>query len=444
MSRRPRKKRMPPPVSDVTIESLGHDGRGVTHLDGKAVFIDGALPGEVVSFEYLTTRKKFDEGRVLEVQQASPDRVEPGCQHFGLCGGCTLQHMDATAQIQAKQQVLLDNLKHIGNVVPEAVLDPLTGPVWGYRTKARLGAKFVIKKDRLLVGFREKRNPYVADLSRCEVLHPSVGERFQELIEVIGALEAKARIPQVEVSVSEGTTALVFRHLDPLCESDLDTLKQFAIDQDIHVYLQPGGPDTIFPFWPEQSILSYHLPEQGIEIRFQPTDFTQVNTDINQQMVRRVLEMLELDQQDRVLDLFCGLGNFTLPMAQQARTVTGVEGDAGLVSRARENAVLNNIENVSFHAADLAVDAPDVAWAGGNYNKVLLDPPRCGAAEVMNTLGNIRPQLIVYVSCHPGSLARDAGTLVNEMGYKLRSAGVMDMFPHTSHVESIALFSQCD
>jgi 23S rRNA (uracil1939-C5)-methyltransferase len=442
MSRRPRKKRLPPPVSDVSIESLGHDGRGVTHLDGKAVFIDGALPGEVVSFEYLSTRKKFDEGRVLEVRQASPDRVEPGCQHFGLCGGCTLQHMDATAQILAKQQVLLDNLKHIGNVEPQAVLTPLTGPVWGYRTKARLGAKFVIKKDRLLVGFREKRNPYVADLSRCEVLHPSVGERFQELIEVIAALEAKARIPQIEVSVSEGTTALVFRHLDPLCESDLDTLKQFAIDQDIHVYLQPGGPDTIFPLWPEQYILSYHLPEQGIEIRFQPTDFTQVNTDINQQMVKRVLEMLALDQQDRVLDLFCGLGNFTLPMAQQARTVTGVEGDAGLVSRARENAVLNNIENVTFHAADLATDAPDVAWAGGNYNKVLLDPPRCGAAEVMNTLGNIRPQQIVYVSCHPGSLARDAGTLVNEMGYTLRSAGVMDMFPHTAHVESIALFSQ--
>ena len=440
MSRRTRKKRMPAPVSGITIESLGHDGRGVTHIDGKAVFIDGALPGEVVSFEYLTTRKKFDEGRVLEVQQASPDRVEPKCQHFGLCGGCSLQHMDATAQILAKQQVLLDNLKHIGNVVPETVLNPLTGPVWGYRTKARLGAKFVIKKDRLLVGFREKRNPYVADLSRCEVLHPSVGEHFQELIELIGSLEAKARIPQVEVSVSEDTTALVFRHLDPLSESDLDTLKQFAIDQDIHVYLQPGGPDTIFPLWPEQSILSYHLPEQGIEIRFQPTDFTQVNTDINQQMVRRVLEMLALDQQDRVLDLFCGLGNFTLPMAQLAGTVTGVEGDAGLVARARDNAVLNNIGNVTFHAADLAADAPDVAWAGGNYNKVLLDPPRCGAAEVMNTLGNIRPQQIVYVSCHPGSLARDAGTLVNEMGYQLRAAGVMDMFPHTAHVESIALF----
>ena len=257
---------------------------------------------------------------------------------------------------------------------------------------------------------------------------------------MIGALEAKARIPQVEVSVSEDITALVFRHLDPLCGSDLEVMKQFAIDQDIHVYLQPGGPDTIHPFWPEQSILSYHLPEQGIEIRFRPTDFTQVNVDINRQMVAQVLEMLGLEQQDRVLDLFCGLGNFTLPMARLAGTVTGVEGEAGLVSRARDNAVLNKIENVTFHAADLAVDAPDVVWAGGNYNKVLLDPPRCGAAEVMNALGNIRPQRIVYVSCHPGSLARDAGTLVNEMGYKLRAAGVMDMFPHTAHVESIALF----
>jgi 23S rRNA (uracil1939-C5)-methyltransferase len=440
MGRRTRKQRMPAPVSGVSIESLGHDGRGVTHLDGKAVFIDGALPGEVVSFEYLSTRKKFDEGRVLEVLQASPDRVEPGCPHFGLCGGCSLQHMEADAQIMAKQQVLLDNLKHIGRVVPETVLAPLTGPVWGYRTKARLGAKYVIKKGRLLVGFREKRNPYVADLSRCEVLHPSVGERFQELAELIGALEAKARIPQIEVSVSEDITALVFRHLDPLCESDLEVLKQFAIDQDIHVYLQPGGPDTIYPFWPEQSTLSYHLPEQGIEIRFRPTDFTQVNVDINRQMVARVLEMLALEQQDRVLDLFCGLGNFTLPMARLAGTVTGVEGEAGLVSRARDNAVLNRIENVTFHAADLAADVPDAAWAGGNYNKVLLDPPRCGAAEVMNALGNIRPQRIVYVSCHPGSLARDAGALVNEMGYKLRAAGVMDMFPHTAHVESIALF----
>ncbi len=440
MSRRPRKKRLPEPVAQISIESLGHDGRGVTHLDGKAVFIDGALPGEVVSFEYLASRKKYDEGRVLEVLQASPDRVEPRCPHFGLCGGCSLQHLEANAQILAKQQVLLDNLGRIGKVEPEAVLEPLTGPVWGYRTKARLGAKYVIRKGRLLVGFREKRMPYVADLSRCEVLHPSVGERFRELAELIGRLEAKATIPQVEVSVSEAITALVFRHLEPLCESDLAAFRQFSIDQDIHVYLQPGGPDTIRLLWPEQSTLSYHLSGQAIEIRFRPTDFTQVNVDINQQMVTRVLEMLKLDSQDRVLDLFCGLGNFTLPMARLAGSVVGVEGAAELVSRARDNAALNRIENVSFHAADLAKDSPDAAWAGGEYDKVLLDPPRSGAAEVMSALGRIRPRQIVYVSCHPGSLARDAGTLVNDMGYRLRSAGVMDMFPHTAHVESIALF----
>ena len=442
MSRRPRKKRLPEPVAQINIESLGHDGRGVTHLDGKAVFIDGALPGELVSFEYLASRKKFDEGRVLDVLQASPDRVEPKCPHFGLCGGCSLQHMDAAAQILAKQQVLLDNLKHIGKVEAEAVLEPLTGPVWGYRTKARLGAKYVIKKGRLLVGFREKRQPYVADLSRCEVLHPSVGERFPELIELIGSLQGKARIPQVEVSVSEGITALIFRHLDPLCASDIELFRQFAIDQDIHVYLQPGGPDTIHLLWPEQSILAYHLPDQDIEIRYGPTDFTQVNTAINQQMVTRVLDMFALKPQDRVLDLFCGLGNFTLPMARLAGSVTGVEGAAELVGRARDNAILNKIENVKYFVADLAADNPEAVWAGGDYNKVLLDPPRSGAAEVMPVLGNIGPRQIVYVSCHPGSLARDAGTLVNELSYQLRSVGVMDMFPHTSHVESIALFER--
>jgi 23S rRNA (uracil1939-C5)-methyltransferase len=440
VSRRPRKKRLPEPVAQVSVESLAHDGRGVTHLDGKAVFIEGALPGEVVSFEYLSSRKKFDEGRVLEVHQASVDRVEPKCPHFGLCGGCSLQHMDAKAQILAKQQVLLDNLGRLGKVTPEEVLVPLTGPVWGYRSKARLGARYVIKKGRLLVGFRERHKPYVADLSRCEVLHPSVGERIRELAALIGALEAKAGIPQVEVSVSEGVTALVFRHLEPLCAPDLEAFRQFAVEQDIHVYLQPGGPGSIHLLWPEQSSLSYHLSEQAVEIRFRPTDFTQVNMAINQQMVTRVLEMLALQPQDSVLDLFCGLGNFTLPMARLAGTVTGVEGDAGLVSRARDNAVLNRIENAHFYTADLAADGADAAWAGGSYDKVLLDPPRCGAAGMMNTLGNIQARQIVYVSCHPGSLARDAGILVNELGYRLRSAGVMDMFPHTAHVESIALF----
>ena len=441
MSKRSRRRPLPAPLTGVTIESLAHDGRGVAHLDGKAVFIDGALPGEVVSFEYTTSRRKFDEGRVTAVQTASADRVEPRCAHFGVCGGCSLQHLDPAAQIQAKQQTLLDNLRHIGKVAPESVLPPMTGPVWGYRTKARLGVKDVVKKGRVLVGFREKRSPYVADLSRCEVLHPAVGDRLGELSALVEQLEARARIPQIEVAVAaDDTSALVFRHLDPLTPHDRDVLRQYAIDQDVHVYLQPGGPDTVQVLWPEKSVLSYTLGSESVVIEFQPTDFTQVNTAINEQMVARVLEMMSLGETDTLLDLFCGLGNFTLPLARHAGKVTGVEGDAGLVSRARDNAALNGLDNTAFHVANLAETNTDAAWAGSGYNKVLLDPPRSGAAEVMPLLGNIHPQRIVYVSCHPGSLARDAGTLVNELGYRLLSAGVMDMFPHTAHVESIALF----
>ena len=440
MSKRSRRRPLPAPVTGVTIESLAHDGRGVTHIDGKAVFIDGALPGEVVSFEYTTSRRKFDEGRVTAVQTASPDRVEPRCAHFGVCGGCSLQHLDSAAQIQAKQQTLLDNLRHIGKVEPESLLPPLTGPAWGYRTKGRLGVKDVVKKGRVLVGFREKRSPYVADLARCEVLHPAVGDRLEGLSGLIEQLEVRARIPQIEVAVASETTALVFRHLDPLTPHDHDVLKRYAMDQGVHVYLQPAGPDTVQVLWPEKSVLSYTLASESVVIEFQPTDFTQVNTAINEQMVARVLEMMSLGETDTVLDLFCGLGNFTLPLARHAGQVTGVEGDAGLVSRARDNAALNGLDNTAFHVANLAVTNTGAAWAGSGYNKVLLDPPRSGAAEVMPLLGNIHPQRIVYVSCHPGSLARDAGTLVNELGYRLLSAGVMDMFPHTAHVESIALF----
>jgi 23S rRNA (uracil1939-C5)-methyltransferase len=442
MSRRQRRNRLPEPVADVMIESLAHDGRGVAHLDGKAIFIEGALPGERVGIEYLATHRKFDEARATVIQLASPDRVTPRCPHFGVCGGCSLQHLEAGAQIRAKQQVLLDNLKHIGGVAPETLLAPLTGPVWGYRGKARLGVKDVIKKGRVLVGFRERHGGYIADLSRCEVLHPSVGERLGELSGLISSLDARARIPQIEVAVSEAVTALVFRHLDPLGDADILRLREFAQASGMHVYLQGGGPDSVTPLEPADSVLSYHLPEQQVELRFLPHDFTQVNPVINRQMIARVLQMLEPDEHDRVLDLFCGLGNFTLPLARLAGSVTGVEGESGLVSRARDNAVCNGLQNADFHVADLATDQRDSNWAGGNYNKVLLDPPRSGAAEVIDTLGNIAPERIVYVSCHPGSLARDAGRLVHDKGYRLLAAGVMDMFPHTAHVESIALFAR--
>ena len=440
MSKRARRQRLPGPVDEVTIESLSHDGRGVAHVEGKTVFIEGALPAEQVGFEYLATHRTFDEGRVTTIERASAERVVPRCLHFGVCGGCSLQHMEAGAQIRAKQQVLLDNLQRIGGVVPEDVLPPLTGPVWGYRSKARLGVKYVSRKGRVLVGFRERHAPYVAELSRCEVLHPSVGAHLDQLAGVVGELDARARIPQIEVAVCDSATALVFRHLDPLSQGDRARLRLFAEQSRVLVYLQPAGPDSVEALVPGDPVLSYTIPEQGIELRFRPTDFTQVNSDINRRMIARVLDMLALEHSDSVLDLFCGLGNFTLPMARLAGSVTGVEGEAGLVGRARDNARLNGIDNVTFHAADLAEDQRDAAWAGGGYSKVLLDPPRSGAAGVMDVLGNIHPRRLVYVSCHPGSLARDAGTLAHVHGYRLRAAGVMDMFPHTSHVESIALF----
>jgi 23S rRNA (uracil1939-C5)-methyltransferase len=440
MSKRNRRKRLPEPCKRITVESLSHDGRGVAHIDGKAVFIDGALPGEVVGFKYLTTRRKFDEGRVSIIHHPSPDRVEPPCAHFGLCGGCSLQHMDPAAQVRAKQAVLLDNLGRIGNVIPGQVLPPLTGPVTGYRTRARLGVRHVIKKGRVLVGFREKRSAYLADLSRCAVLHPSVGDRLAELAGLLEGLDAKARIPQIEVAVGDDVTALVFRHLEPLNEFDQDKLRCYAIDSGIHVYLQAAGPDSVELLWPESSRLLYRLEDERVEVLFRPTDFTQVNPGINRQMVARVLQLLQTSPQDRVLDLFCGLGNFTLPLARRVTSVTGVEGDAGLVRRARENALHNRIGSAEFHVADLEQDNTLANWARQPCDKVLLDPPRSGAAGMVDLMGRMRPVRIVYVSCHPGSLARDAGRLVNEFGYELTATGVMDMFPHTAHVESIAVF----
>ncbi len=440
MSKRRRKPKLPNYPVRANIESLSHDGRGVTHIEGKAVFIDGALPGEEISFFYTGKSRKHDEGRVCEIFTASPERIEPGCAHFQICGGCSLQHQAADGQILGKQQILLDNLERIGKVTPKRVLDPLTGPIWGYRNKARLGVKYVRKKGRVLVGFREKRAPYLADIRRCEVLHPSVGERLEELAELIQGMQARERIAQIEVAVGDKITALVFRNLDPLSDADTEILRHYAESTGLHIYLQPKGPDSVHLLSPGTSQLTYQLPDYALEVQFLPMDFTQVNTVINQAMIAQALTLLEVDESHDVLELFCGLGNFTLPIARQAKRVTGIEGEASLVQRAGDNARNNGIENTAYHVADLSEDPAQQPWMQQTYDRILLDPPRSGAEEMVKHLGASGAERIIYVSCHPGSLARDAGVLVNELGYTLEAAGVMDMFPHTAHVESMALF----
>jgi 23S rRNA (uracil1939-C5)-methyltransferase len=442
MAKRHRRKELPKDPVRVTINGISHDGRGVARVDEKTVFVEGALLGEEVSFIYAEKKKTYDVGVVQEIHTASPLRVEPRCAVFGLCGGCALQHMDANAQILAKQQVLLDNLERIGKVSPKEVLSPLTGPHWGYRRKARMGVKDVEAKGRVLIGFREKRSPYIVNMLRCEVLHPSVGEHLEELSALIGSLVASNRIPQIEVAVDDTQTALVFRNLDPLCDEDKAKLIAHAKQHNLCFFLQSGGPDSVEPLWPEQIQLSYELPDFDVRFNFTPVGFTQVNTDINRKMVTYAIELLEVKEDERVLDLFCGIGNFTLPLARRAKEVVGVEGLDILVRRAKENAELNNITNVEFHVADLAKEVESLPWWSQGFDKVLLDPSRDGAMEAIPHIAKLGVKRIVYVSCNPSTLARDAGLLVNEYGYTLEKAGAMDMFPHTAHMESIALFTK--
>jgi 23S rRNA (uracil1939-C5)-methyltransferase len=443
MSRRPRNQKnttMQPLTAHV--ESLTHDARGVARLDGKVVFIDGALPDEDVLFTYRTQRKSFDEGTLMQLIHPSSARVKPNCVHFGLCGGCSLQHMDGEAQLAAKQKIMLDTLQHLGSVQPESVLPPLNGLQWGYRRKARLGVKYVTKKETILVGFREKRSGLLADLSRCEVLHPSVGNLLVELRALVGALAAYQQIPQIEVAVGDAGAALVFRHLVELNDADRELLRAFGQQHNTQVYLQAGGPDTVTLLWPDIASLSYRLPDYNIELFFSPNDFIQVNADINRKLVDHAITLLDPLPHERVLDLFCGLGNFTLPLARRAAHVVGVEGDAQLVQRARDNAQHNQITNTDFHAADLNQALGCAVWAQPGFDKILLDPPRTGALEIIRQLAQFNATRIVYVSCNPATLARDAHELVVSQGYRLLSAGVMDMFPHTTHVESIALFEK--
>jgi len=442
MARRNRRRqRLPQDPVEALIETLSHDARGIARIDGKTVFVDGALAGETVKFLYTKKHSKFDEAKTIEVvANPSSDRVKAKCQHFGVCGGCSLMHMSPEAQLTAKQKTLEEHLTHFGELAPEKWLEPLRGPLWGYRRKARLGVKHVPKKERVLVGFREKGTPYLAVLEQCEVLDQRVGARLAELGEMIAKLDAHNRIAQIEVAMDDDHVALIFRNLDPLSEQDTQALIAYGQDNDLWIYLQSGGPDTVTAIWPESPQLSY-APEAGLQLDFEPNDFTQVNAGINLKMIERTMELLEISSDDRILDLFCGLGNFTLPLAKRATEVVGVEGDESLVRHAKENANKNSLENATFEQADLTqTELKDYPWAKAGFNKILLDPPRSGAFEVLHQLAALGAERLVYVSCNPATLARDAGELVNKHGYTLVSTGVMDMFPHTTHVESIALF----
>ena len=444
---RRRKKRLPEEPVEVEITAMSSEGRGIAHVDERTVFIDQALPGERVLFKYTRLTSKIAEGCTVEVLQASDLRVEPKCEAFKMCGGCSLQHMSSAAQIDLKQSMLLDQLKH-NDVIPEEILPPLLGPEYGYRTKARLGVRYVHKKEKVLVGFRERNSSFITETSRCEVLHASVGEIIEDLARCINQMEAKRSIAQIEVAVGDNQTVLVFRHLEELSAEDRKILTDFCETRSLVCYLQAGKPDDLELLTPQQAeTLHYFLPTddesstKDLKIEFQPSDFTQVNPEINKRMVLNAMDYLDLKPTDKVLDLFSGLGNFSLAMAKHCQQVTAVEGSLVMVKKARDNALLNDISNVEFIYADLYGDEVlSAPWLKQKYDKILLDPPRSGAAEILPALKKMQATKIVYVSCHPATLARDAAVLVHELGYKLKMAGIMNMFPHTGHVESIAVF----
>ena len=440
MSRRGRRKRLPEPQL-VRIDSMSHEGRGIARVNGKTVFVFGALAGETVRIQVLKTTRKFDQATTLEVIEPSTKRITPGCEAFQLCGGCSLQHVGSEDQVALKQQVLLDMMAHaeinIGDLLP-----PLRATAWGYRKKARLGVKYVQKKGRVLVGFRERNTPFIADMQRCEVLLPELGHELDMLSELIGDLDARAQIPQIEVAADDDHIQLVFRHLQDLSEHDLNRLTEFARSQNFYVQLQAGGPDSVRNLYPERQALYLDpLGDGKIRIAFNALDFVQVNSEINRQMVAQALRLLDLQLNDSVLDLFCGLGNFTLPMAKSCRHVSGIEGDRAMVDRARESALANNITNTDYHVADLSQPDPDLVWMKRQYDKILLDPPRSGALEVAQLAGRFNASRIVYVSCQPSSLVRDAA-IICAQGYRMTHLGIMDMFPQTAHVESMAVFDR--
>jgi 23S rRNA (uracil1939-C5)-methyltransferase len=431
-------------MQPVVIESLDQEGRGVTHCDGKAIFIDGALPGESVEFSAYRRKRNFELASVGRRFKESALRSAPRCPFFGKCGGCSLQHLDARAQVAAKQRVLEDDLWHIGRVVPDLILPAIHGPAWGYRHRARLSVRHVAKKGGMLVGFHERRSSYVTDMTSCEVMPRHVSALLEPLRATLGRLSIRERIPQVEVAVGEAATILVLRILQPLTAEDGALLKAFADRHAVRFYLQPKGPDSAQPLAPDaETELYYTLPEFDLKLRFAPTDFTQVNHAINRVLVRRALSLLDPQPGERVADLFCGIGNFALAIARRGAHVVGVEGSAELVRRAAANATANGLTGaVAFHALNLFEADHATLAALGPLDRMLIDPPREGAIAVVKALAEDAPARIVYISCNPATLARDAAVLVHTGGYALSAAGVINMFPHTSHVESIAVFDR--
>ncbi len=441
----------------LSVESLDLEGQGVAHnAEGKVVFIEGALPGEQVQVSVYRRKNQWEQATITAMRRESSQRVTPRCRHFGTCGGCKMQHLQAGAQLATKQRALEDGLWHLAKVKPEQVLRPIEGPAWGYRYRARLSVRFVAKKGKVLVGFHERKSSYVADMVSCEVLPPRLSALLPRLAELVGSMDQLDRMPQIEVAVGDAVVALVLRHLEPLTTGDLQRLREFAAQHSVQWWLQPHNPASVHPLDAHDSELSYSLPEFGIKMRFRPTDFTQVNHQINRTLVARAIRLLEPQSGERVIDWFCGLGNFTLPIATLAREVLGIEGSEALVERSRENATFNGLAaKARFVASNLfEIDARGLA-ALGCAEKWLIDPPREGAFALAKALADVAadptaapgyspPGRIVYVSCNPATLARDAGLLVHQAGYTLTAAGAVNMFPHTAHVESIAVFERAE
>jgi 23S rRNA (uracil1939-C5)-methyltransferase len=435
---------MGPPIESLLIESLDQEARGVARRDGKAVFIEGALPGETVACTVRRSKPSYEVATLDRVLKESSSRVAPRCPHFGACGGCSLQHLDPRAQVAIKQRVLEDALWHIGRIRPEQMLPAIHGPAWGYRHRARLAVRYVPKKGGALVGFHEKRSSYVADMDSCDVLPPRMSALIRPLRNLVDSLSIRSRLPQIEVALGEGADVLVLRILQPLLPPDVESLRAFGKRHGVRLYLQPRGPESAAPMSAEdEADLHYALPEFDLRIGFSPTEFTQVNHAVNAVLVRRALALLEPQPRERVADLFCGIGNFALAIARCGAAVVGLEGSTELVRRAARNAELNGLSAAaSFMEMDLYRLDPARLATLGRFDRWLLDPPRDGAVELVKALPDDGPSRIVYVSCNPGTLARDAAVLTQARGYRLAAAGVVNMFPHTSHVESIAVFDR--